>query len=86
MLSTCGLKAAAMEIMEGRGYGPIERIESCASFRRGEGVLTEHCLVEESRREQELHVQAIGAVEGVDAGLGEDVGLAGVGQNGSMVG
>ena len=25
-------------------------------------------------------MQAIGAVEGVDAGLGEDVGLAGVGQ------
>ncbi len=39
MLSTCGLKATAMEIMEGRGYGPIERIESCASFRRGEGSL-----------------------------------------------
>ena len=31
-------------------------------------------------------MQAIGAVEGVDAGLGEDVGLAGVGQNGSMAG
>src|SRR5438128_2371719 len=28
-----------MEIMEGRGYGPIERIESCVSFRRGEGSL-----------------------------------------------
>ncbi len=39
MLSTCGLKAAVMEIMEGRGYGPLERIESCASFRRGEGSL-----------------------------------------------
>jgi len=39
VLSTCGLKATVMEIMEGRGYGPIERIESCVSFRRGEGSL-----------------------------------------------